>query len=119
MGIFSNPSPYKGQKYSELKKQCLESGQHFEDDEFPASDKSLFYSGSGKLGNIEWKRPKEICDNPQLFVEGVSSNDLVQGEIGNCWFVAACSCLATHKSIWQKVRTTIVLCVAKRQYLVT
>ncbi|KAK2167765.1 hypothetical protein LSH36_24g05011 [Paralvinella palmiformis] len=102
MGIFSHPTPYNSQVYSELRKQAQQSGELFVDKEFPAEEKSLFKSG-GKLAGIEWKRPKDICSDPHLFVEGASSNDLIQGELGNCWFVAACSCLAMKKSIWQKV----------------
>ncbi|XP_078056899.1 calpain-5 [Mustelus asterias] len=45
----------------------------------------------------------ELCTDPQLFVDGISSRDLNQGSLGNCWFVAACSCLATERSLWQKV----------------
>uniref|UniRef100_A0A2K6MHR4 Calpain 5 n=1 Tax=Rhinopithecus bieti TaxID=61621 RepID=A0A2K6MHR4_RHIBE len=32
-----------------------------------------------------------------------SSHDLHQGQVGNCWFVAACSSLASRESLWQKV----------------
>ena len=46
---------------------------------------------------------QQICDNPQLFVEGASSGDVTQGKLGNCWFVAASSCLASIKEIWNKV----------------
>lgn len=102
MGLFSHPTPYKGQNYSELKKQALESGHPFIDQEFPPDEKALFHTG-GKMSGVEWKRPKDICEDPQLFVDGASSNDLNQGELGNCWFVAACSCLATSKTIWSKV----------------
>ena len=34
---------------------------------------------------------QEICDNPRLFVDGISHHDATQGHLGNCWFVAACS----------------------------
>ena len=47
--------------------------------------------------------PQEICDNPQLVVNGVSTTDLNQGVLGNCWFVAACSCLASEPKLWEKV----------------
>lgn len=94
--------PYKGQKYSILKKQALSSGQPFEDPEFARSERSLFYT-SGAASGIEWKRPREISSDPHLFTEGISSHDLVQGELGNCWLVAACSCLALHKSLWSQV----------------
>ena len=46
---------------------------------------------------------QQICDNPKLFVEGASSGDVTQGRLGNCWFVAASSCLAQYKEIWHKV----------------
>ena len=46
---------------------------------------------------------QEICDNPQLVVNGVSTTDLNQGILGNCWFVAACSCLASEIKLWEKV----------------
>lgn len=93
---------YKGQKYAELKKDAIASGRPFEDPEFPAADSSLVYT-KGKAKNVEWKRPKSICDDPKLFVDGVSSCDLIQGELGNCWLVAACSTLAANKDNWHRV----------------
>ncbi len=44
-----------------------------------------------------------MCDKPQLFVEKASSKDVTQGRLGNCWVVAACSALATVKSLWSVV----------------
>lgn len=48
---------FRDQSYQELKEQCLQQGQLFEDPEFPASDESLYYDSSAK-GKVEWKRPK-------------------------------------------------------------
>ncbi|XP_015680962.1 calpain-5, partial [Protobothrops mucrosquamatus] len=45
----------------------------------------------------------DICEDPHLFVDGISSHDLHQGQVGNCWFVAACSALASREALWQKV----------------
>ena len=46
---------FRGQKYSKLKKDFLKKGELFVDPEFPANNKSLFFS---KVDNdIEWKRP--------------------------------------------------------------
>ncbi|XP_063169492.1 calpain-6 [Candoia aspera] len=97
----TSAKPFKNQKYEDLKLQCLEQKKLFEDPEFPASDASLFYLNP--LENVEWKRPKEFCEDPHLTVHGISSHDLHQGRLGNCWFVAACSCLALRKNLWQKV----------------
>ncbi|XP_072451473.1 calpain-5-like isoform X2 [Chiloscyllium punctatum] len=93
---------YKDQHYSALKKDCLQHQQLFEDLYFPATTESLFYSKSPP-GPIEWRRPQELCESPRLFVDGISSHDLNQGQLGNCWFVAACSCLALRDNLWQKV----------------
>ena len=51
--------PFKGQKYSVLKKQALSSGHSFQDPEFPQNEKSLF-RGQGRAAGIEWKRP-QVC----------------------------------------------------------
>ncbi|NWV71663.1 CAN5 protein, partial [Malurus elegans] len=93
---------FRNQKYHELKGQCIQQGWLFEDPEFPASDESLYYDSTTK-GKVEWKRPKDLCEEPHLLVDGISSHDFHQGKLGNCWFVAACSCLALRKSLWQQV----------------
>lgn len=97
--------PLKDQHYEELKRQAQETGELFVDNEFPADDSSLFYTGNvGQLpGDVVWKRPKDIHENPKLFVDGACSCDVVQGMLGNCWFVAACSSLAQEKELWNKV----------------
>ena len=48
---------------------------------------------------------QDICapNPPQLFVDGMSSHDVTQGKLGNCWFVAACSSLALEPSLLEKV----------------
>uniref|UniRef100_A0A8B9Y7Y5 Calpain-5 n=2 Tax=Bos TaxID=9903 RepID=A0A8B9Y7Y5_BOSMU len=100
--MFSCVKPYENQNYSALKRACLRRKVLFEDPNFPATDDSLYYKGSPGP-TVRWKRPKDICEDPRLFVDGISSHDLHQGQVGNCWFVAACSSLASRESLWQKV----------------
>uniref|UniRef100_M4AE78 Calpain-5-like n=1 Tax=Xiphophorus maculatus TaxID=8083 RepID=M4AE78_XIPMA len=95
------PVAYRNQHYAELKKQHNKENL-FEDPEFPATNSSLYYK-KPPPGVVQWKRPGEICENPHLFVEGISSHDLNQGIVGNCWFVAACACLALKSNLWEKV----------------
>ncbi|XP_077682697.1 calpain-6 isoform X2 [Eretmochelys imbricata] len=57
--MFSSVKSFKGQKYHELKQQCIKQRRLFEDPEFPASDESLFYNRCPP-GRVEWKRPKVI-----------------------------------------------------------
>ncbi|XP_030249769.1 calpain-5a [Sparus aurata] len=94
--------PYEGQSFSALRRQCQQNGHLFEDPLFPTTDQSLFYQ-SNRIGRVTWKRPKELCSDPHLFVDGISAHDLHQGQLGNCWFVAACSSLASREALWQKV----------------
>ncbi|KAM9317872.1 calpain-5-like [Pholidichthys leucotaenia] len=94
--------PYEGQNYSTLRRRSQQEGRLFEDPLFPASDQSLFYN-TNRIGHVTWKRPKELSGSPHLFVDGLSAHDLHQGMLGNCWFVAACSSLASRENLWHKV----------------
>ncbi|XP_056591775.1 calpain-5-like [Triplophysa dalaica] len=93
---------FQGQCYHKLKKACLKRGALFQDPYFPPSAESLFYKRAPPPG-VTWKRPKELCKDPRLFVDGISTRDLHQGSLGNCWMVAATSCLASEPSLWKKV----------------
>ncbi|XP_034539001.1 calpain-5-like [Notolabrus celidotus] len=100
--MFASAVPYKNQHYAELKRNCIKDKTLFEDPEFPANNSSLYFR-KPIPGYVEWKRPGDISDDPHLFVEGISAHDLNQGQVGNCWFVAACSCLALKPNLWKKV----------------
>ncbi len=41
---------------------------------------------------------------PRLVVEGVTCDDLCEGELGNTWFVSACSALAREPKLWKQVQ---------------
>ncbi|XP_047191955.1 calpain-5-like isoform X2 [Scophthalmus maximus] len=95
-------SDFQGQSFHKLWRDCLRRGALFKDPLFPATAQSLFYKREPPLG-LTWKRPREICKDPRLFVDGISTRDLHQGSLGNCWMVAAISCLASEPSLWKKV----------------
>ena len=40
---------------------------------------------------------------PKLVVEGVTCDDLNEGELGNTWFVSACVGLAREQKLFNKV----------------
>lgn len=77
--------PFKNQNYELLKRDCLKNGRLFEDPEFPAEDRSMFYTQPVPYGT-KWKRPAEICSHPVFIYDEVHSNDLDQGYLGNCSF---------------------------------
>ncbi|KAJ8959424.1 hypothetical protein NQ318_022115 [Aromia moschata] len=59
----------KVQDFYAIRDECLENGTLWEDPEFPAENSSLFFSQRPDR-YYEWKRPHEIVDDPQFFVEG-------------------------------------------------
>ncbi|XP_076017479.1 calpain-5 [Genypterus blacodes] len=93
---------FQGQSFSKLRRACLRRGALFNDPMFPAAARSLFFKREPPPG-LTWKRPRDICKDPRLFVDGISTRDLHQGSLGNCWMVAAISCLASEPSLWKKV----------------
>ncbi|XP_053561575.1 calpain-5 [Bombina bombina] len=100
--MFSSVKAFGNQQYYALKKECQKKKTLFEDPLFPPDNDSLFYK-TQRVQGVQWKRPKEICGDPHLFVDGISSHDLHQGQVGNCWFIAASSSLASRDVFWQKV----------------
>lgn len=99
----------------------------FEDACFPADDSSLYISGKapipgkqatlggssgrrdrvGEAGflagkKIEWKRPDSILDvnaKPVVFSGLIEADDIAQGELGNCYFLAALAACAADQSL--------------------
>ena len=85
-----------GQDFTELKASHLQSGSLFADPRFPPQESSLYYSRSAR--GLSWKRPGDICDSPHLYVDGATRHDINQGQLGNCWLLAAFSCLSDQRS---------------------
>jgi hypothetical protein len=74
----------------------------FNDPEFPPNERSLYYTQKPPRG-VTWKRPFQICSNPQFIVNEASRFDLDQGYLGNCWFIAAVSMITQRPMIFQHV----------------
>ncbi|CAB3360376.1 Hypothetical predicted protein [Cloeon dipterum] len=90
------------QDFQKLRDECLSSGTLFEDPEFPCTDSSIFFSRKPPR-SFEWLRPTEITSDPRLFVEGYSRFDIQQGELGDCWLLAAVANLTLHNSLFTQV----------------
>ncbi|KGL75070.1 Calpain-13, partial [Tinamus guttatus] len=89
------------QDFSRLRASCLSQGLLFEDDTFPAHVSSIGPNllPESKLWLIQWKRPTELQGNPHLIVDGASRFDIMQGEIGDCWMLAALGSLTLRKQL--------------------
>ncbi|EDV35707.1 uncharacterized protein Dana_GF12340, isoform B [Drosophila ananassae] len=99
----SNLGPYSEvQDYETILNSCIASGSLFEDPMFPAANESLMFSRRPDR-HIEWLRPHEIAENPQFFVEGYSRFDVQQGELGDCWLLAATANLTQESNLFFRV----------------
>nr|QEG59396.2 calpain-3 [Pagrus major] len=88
--------------FLELRDKYVKKKVVFEDPLFPANDSSLFYSHKSAM-KIEWKRPSEICENPQFVIDGANRTDICQGELGDCWLLAAIACLTVNEKLLYRV----------------
>jgi hypothetical protein len=96
-------------------------GTVYTDPDFPPDDTSLFGAG-GRAAHTEtsgaewrrdqkpflqdqtvvWKAPQEILDpsaRAVVFSGGIEADDIRQGALGNCYFLAAMAACAAHQSL--------------------
>uniref|UniRef100_A0A3P9HAF1 Calpain 12 n=1 Tax=Oryzias latipes TaxID=8090 RepID=A0A3P9HAF1_ORYLA len=104
VGSLENPIKFRDQDYETLREQSLKSKKLFSDLTFPAEKKSIGMPEDPSPGKaITWKRPKEISPDA-VFVEGTTgTTDICQGQLGDCWLLAALSALTIHPSLFVKV----------------
>ncbi|KAF6350907.1 calpain 3 [Rhinolophus ferrumequinum] len=105
-GTVTQPVKFEGQDFVILKEWCLAQKCLFEDRVFPAGVQALgshVLSQKTKMKAITWKRPKEICENPRFIIGGANRTDICQGELGDCWFLAAIACLTLNEHLLFRV----------------
>lgn len=67
-----------------------------------SKDKAAPYAPSGV------ERPSKIFNNQfSFFIDGAHSNDIVQGRLGDCWFLSALATMSTSQGLIEK------FCVAR------
>lgn len=84
--------------------EIQEQGEQFEDPNFPPTTESLYDPESTKLtgdkldswNEIEWHRGSEIFEGKdfRVFYKGINPNDIIQGSLGNCYFLSAIAAIA-------------------------
>nr|XP_008124094.1 PREDICTED: calpain-2 catalytic subunit isoform X2 [Anolis carolinensis] len=108
-GLGSNQKAvkYLQQDFGALRAECLEAGGLFQDPCFPAAAPALGFKELGphaaKTKGIVWKRPTELCSNPQFIVGGATRTDICQGALGDCWLLAAIASLTLNEEILARV----------------
>ncbi|CAH8491617.1 unnamed protein product [Heterobilharzia americana] len=126
--IMSGPStifsPVGGpsNSFEKIRQDLLRSGHLFCDSAFPADDSSLYYSQRPPCP-IVWMRPSEIVAansgggsmgitprkiiSPEFIGEGgIKLSELRQGELGDCWVVAALAAIASQPSLLSRTIPT-------------
>ncbi|XP_049900911.1 calpain-8 [Epinephelus moara] len=106
-GCRANAVPFNQQKFEQLRSECLQNGSLFCDPTFPADWDSLGYNQLGRYSSktigVEWKRPTELCSDPQFIADGAKRTDICQGALGDCWLLAAIASLTLDPQILSRV----------------
>lgn len=107
VGSRSNIVSFNQQNFEQLQRDCLQNGSLFCDPTFPASWNSLGYNELGRYSSktigVEWKRPTELCSDPRFIIDGAKRTDICQGELGDCWLLAAIASLTLDPQILNRV----------------
>ncbi|KAG6837413.1 hypothetical protein H0H93_010031 [Arthromyces matolae] len=97
-------------RVEEIAADCRKKNRKFRDVEFDLElDKQRCLHGIDKkiFSPSDVQRVTQIFDTPSFFIDGADSNDIVQGAIGNCWFVSALATMSTCAGLIEK------FCVAR------
>ena len=107
------------QEQSEAAKTIRKSGARWTDDAFPANDTSLYgvpERKRDKLANMlhlkspgqsfKWKRPEELGGTWSVVDGKAKPEDVVQGQLGDCWFLSSLSVLARRPHLIERILLT-------------
>lgn len=105
---------------------CTYNKIEFIDDSFQPNNQSLYYQTTPQAlrlntlrlntGPIQWLRPQDIfhdnnCTNNEWTVfRNPLPSDILQGVLGNCWFLSALAVLAERPDLVQRVMITREIC---------
>lgn len=87
--------------YTTVRNEALKSGQPFVDSSFPADATSVYVRGQGP--QLEWRRPSELCSQPQLFADSNVRSNVCHSRPANAWFVTVCTVLTHDQELLAKV----------------
>lgn len=101
------------QKYEQIRKKYESSGMKFTDDKFRPGFEALWGFGEKQtipqdfFRQIEWKRPEQVFQGDyNVFQGSIDPNDVKQGILGDCYFLAAVSAIAENQNRIKKLFLT-------------
>ncbi|XP_058129991.1 calpain-A-like [Anopheles ziemanni] len=105
--LYAKPDPDRPahiQDYYKLRTECLRNRTLFEDPEFLADDSSLYIPDDlSSPSPYKWLRPHEISPEAVFVSDGFSRFDIQQGELGDCWLLAAAANLTIFPVLFNRV----------------
>ena len=89
----------------------LKGSTPYSDDDFSADMSAVYWKDIDTVGAMDaelkkpvtWKRASAMGSDKTLFGKGISPDDAIQGELGNCWFMAAASSVAEVPGRLEKI----------------
>lgn len=95
-------APEAAAQFQRIISECQRSGKKFTDPDFPPTDRSLYRDPSRPSNSscTGWKRLGELSAKPQMFKDGVEAGDVIQGQLGDCWFLGALSVVAEREKLF-------------------
>lgn len=89
--------------------QIIDAGEEWTDPDFPPNQNSIQVPGEKPNASrqYEWKRAKDIFEPGfVVFNEDIDPNDINQGELGNCYYLAVLSaCAEDSDRIKNRIKT--------------
>jgi len=79
---------------------------------------SLFSTGE-KYAPADVHRVTQIFEKPQFFADGkISSHDIIQGALGDCWFLSALATVSTAPRLVEKFCVAVgTICYCNMNWL--
>ncbi|KAI4871456.1 hypothetical protein NFI96_004187 [Prochilodus magdalenae] len=104
-GSLTNPVKFQSQDFQKLCQVYRNKQEKFIDETFLPAKSSIGIGllSQSEMASVVWRRPSELVGDPCLIVDGESRFDFAQGELGNCWFLAAIGAITFQKEIMDQV----------------
>lgn len=79
-------------------KDLKQTGIIYEDKVFPADHESIGpIEKTVQYGKLDWKRAKDIYGKQlKFYLDGIQRDDILQGNIGDCYFLSTLITLASE-----------------------